>query len=216
MGLFSMFLLAMMPHIAAADESEDHFVSALDRHNFAKETQTGAEDLLVVFCDDAVESCKHMVESLKKLTVIWRGMEQFPGSRFAEVSCTQDNDVCKQERITVFPAAVHYRNGIRLASWNVEGDQPSPVWQFVAWVRSELSPIIPEPKAPDQSPDISADAAAQFSLLAPFVDMDRETAAVGWVLVLAAVGIVAWVVVEGFELWPAVAGKKVGNTIPAF
>jgi len=49
---------------------------------------------------------------------------------------------------------------------------------------------------------------SSFSLTKPFTDMDHETAAVGWCLVLGFIGIIGWVIVEGFELWPAVIGKQ--------
>merc|ERR1719329_1934936 len=112
------FFLGIMPHVAAAGVSESHFVSALDKQGFAQMSKD-TEDLVVVFCDET-ETCKHLVESLKKLTVIWKGMGQFSGARFGEVSCAQDKGWCDAEGITSFPTAVHYRHGIRLASWKAE------------------------------------------------------------------------------------------------
>jgi len=211
-GLFSMTLiLAMIPHRAAADITEDHFVSMLDRQTFPTEIRAGTEDVMVMFCDDAVEECKHTIDSLKKLTIIWQGTEQFPGSRFAAVSCTKDVDLCKQEGIKGFPTAVHYRNGIRLASWSAEGNQRSPVFQFVGWVRTQLAPTKLR-GSQTQPQETSTDATSEFTLSAPFADMDYPTAGVGWCMVLAAFAVIAWVIIEGFELWPPSTEKR----MPAF
>jgi len=49
---------------------------------------------------------------------------------------------------------------------------------------------------------------AHFSVFSPFADLDDETAAVGWCLILVFMGIIGWVIVEGFELWPAGMGKQ--------
>jgi len=208
-GLFSMFLtLATMPHRAAAGTTEDHYVSMLDRQTFPTEIKAGIEDVVVIFCDDAVQECKHTVQSFKQMTVIWKGTEQFIGSRFAEVSCTKDKELCEREGITAFPTALHYRNGIRLASWSAESNQRSPVGEFAKWVRTQLAPtklrrsdVAPTKLVRTQlAPEISSDAAPSFSFRAPFADMDYLTAGVGWCMVLASFGVVAWVIVEGFEL----------------
>jgi len=208
-------VLATVPHSAAAAITDDHFVSMLDRQTFLTEIKAGTEDVLVMFCDDAVEECKHIVESLKKLTVIWKGTEQFPGSRFAAVSCTKDKDLCQREGITAFPTALHYRKGVRLASWNIESSQQSPVLQFIGWVRVQLAPA--KLRGSQTKPqEISTDTTSHFSLRAPFADMDYPTAGVGWCMVLAAFGVVAWVIIEGFELWPQPTEKKMQLTERAF
>jgi len=165
-----------------------------------------------------------MVESLKKLTVIWKGMNQFPGTQFAEVSCAQDTELCDKEGIEGVPAAVHYRNGLRLASWKVQGESPSPVWQFVGWVRNQLAeesetPEAAAPRGPSvvvmKEPAVPMSATTQFSILRPFDDMDTETALVGWCLVLILLGVVSWVVIEGFELCPQ-SKKEQANHVAAF
>lgn len=207
-GLFSMpSILATVPHSAAADITEDHFVSMLDRHTFPTELKAGTEDLLVMFCDDAVAECRHTIESLKQLTVIWKGTDQFTGCRFAAVSCTKDKELCEQEGVTAFPTALHYRNGVRLASWSANVNQRSPVSEFVTWVRTQLAPtkLI---RSQAQPTEVSADATSSFSFHAPFADMDYPTAVVGWCMVLASFGVVAWVIIEGFELSPMSTEKK--------
>lgn len=210
-GLFYIFFaLVMMPQVASAGEPE-HFLSSLDTQTFQRVKST-RDDILVVFCDEAAEGCQHMVESLEKLTVIWKGMNQFLGAQFAKVSCTKDRDLCEQEGITAVPSAVHYRNGVRIATWQVQGGQPSPVWEFVAWVRTQLTPATPK----EEPTDIPSDATSHFSLSRPFADMDDPTAGVGWCLVVLTLGIITWVVVEGFELWPADKAQQHGNSVPAF
>lgn len=215
-GLFSMpSILATVPHSAAADITDDHFVSMLDRHTFPTELKAGTEDLLVMFCDDAVAECRHTIESLKQLTVIWKGTDQFTGCRFAAVSCTKDKELCEQEGVTAFPTALHYRNGVRLASWSISNSQQSTVMQFIGWVRAQLAPAKLR-GSQTQPQEISTDATSHFSLRAPFADMDYPTAGVGWCMVLAAFGVVAWVIIEGFELWPPSTEKKVQHTERAF
>jgi len=192
---------ALMPR-AAADVSGSSFVTALDTHTFDRKTKEGMRDWLVIFCDDASQPCKHMTESFKKLTTMWKGAGNFPEAHFGEVSCSQDAHLCEREGVKAFPAAVHYRSGMRTASWRAVDEKRSAVFQFLAWIKNELTPA-------KQEEEPSSDAAAEsFSLLAPFAGMDDETAAVGWCLVLGVILTLMWVVVDGFELWPAAAGKK--------
>lgn len=204
-------LLATMPLSTSADITEEHFVSMLDKHTFPTEIRSDTEDAMVIFCDDAVEECTHTINSLEKLTIIWKGTGQFSGSRFAAVSCTKDKGLCEQEGIITFPTAVHYRNGMRLASWSADGNQRSPVFQFVGWVRAQLAPTRLR-GSQIQPPEMSMDAASEFRFRAPFADMDLPTAGVGWCMVLASFAVVAWVIIEGFELWPPSTEKK----LPAF
>jgi len=227
-GVFSMVLYVAILLPCAAAASENRSVTTLDRQIFDREVLAGSDDWVLLICDDAVAPCKHMTESFKKLLVIWEGTGLYHGTRFGEVSCTRDPGLCKQTLNTdgalTAPAAVHYRNGIRLASWIERDDaQKSMVWQFVAWVKSELAPLKQElpavAAATHQSSAVVAEWAPfnEFSFWAPFADMDVETTAVGWCLLLGAIATVAWVIVEGFELWPAGLGKKeMGSLIPAF
>jgi len=214
-----LFFVSVLLCSASATDSNEDTVPLLNADNFRREVDTGAADKVIVFCKTGHESCQHMVESLRKLEVIWRGMGQFPGTEFAEVSCTKDQALCDEEHIHSFPSAIHYRKGIRLSSWTAAtgNTDQTPVWQFVSWVRSDLEARVPvETGTPEISDAVKGTAVSPLGLVSDlFADMDFETAAVGWCLVVACLGIVAWVVMEGFELWPE-AKQEPAAFVPGF
>lgn len=207
-GLSSMILsVAVVLFNTAAANANETFVTALDRHTSHKEKAGSATDWVVIYCDVGEDSCKHMTASLSKLSVIWKGLGNFPDARFGEVNCAQDRDMCNKEGVKAFPMAVHYRNNIRVATWKVKGHEPSMVAQFVAWVKTELAPS----KPPDANMQTNVHAVASFHFAAPFAGMDAESAAIGWCLVLGTIVTVTWVIIEGFELWPAPTSKHVDS-----
>merc|ERR1719198_2868777 len=116
------FVLAAMSTGAIADGKEDHFVTPLSGQRFGKEIHGGSSDWVVVFCDDLAQPCTHMMESFRKLTVIWMATGLFSGVHFGEVNCAEDRRLCEMEGIATFPTAVHYRRGMRLAPWTVESE----------------------------------------------------------------------------------------------
>lgn len=192
--------LAMLT-AAASNSSPDHFATALDRHTFDDSIKEG-HDWVVVYCDES-EPCEHFIGSFRKLTTTWTFGGQFTGAQFGEVTCSQDMSLCDREGLDKFPAAVRYRKGTRIASFKVDGERPSAVWQFLSWIKAEMAPS----KEPEtfQVDDVTFRRPSSF--LDPIGGMDDETLAVGCVLLLGAVASVTWVIVEGFELWPATAGK---------
>merc|ERR1719158_1390390 len=169
-----MLSFAATPPGATAEITEAQSITPLNGHVFEKLAKGTASDWVVVFCDDSARPCKYMVESLRKLAIIWVNTNLFPGTRFGEVQCDQDRALCASEGITTFPMAVHYRNGIRVASWTYnEGETTSMVWQFVSWAKNELVTATPEV---DVVVDKDSGTALPFSLVTPFAGMDRETA----------------------------------------
>jgi len=254
----------------------------LGHPNFDSTIKGDRGDWVVVFCDGTAYDCNHMVESVGKLSTIWSHSGLYYDSHFAEVKCHQDKTLCNREGISHNPAAVRYRNGIRIASWRSDGHtrKASVVSQFIAWVKNELylgkpekavassrkedkkdsvvwqlgewlkgelglneehAPSTPEVRGEDKkdsvvwqvgewlkgelglnekhapsTPEVvpgsavgsrDKDATTAFSFLSPFANMDHANAAVGWCLVLGVIAIVVWVIIDGFEMWPAVMGK---------
>jgi hypothetical protein len=196
-----------------------------------------ADSKVILFCHQAAEPCKHMTESFRKLLVIWDGRGTFTSqAHFSELDCAQNKAFCDKEGVNTFPTAVHYRNGERVASWTVNGEKPSMVWQFVDWVNAQSNAISSETRA-QQELDATAGSSSilnaihksfahtfnstsaffseserqahssPFSLLAPFANLDEEAATVGWCLLFGSLIVVAYVICEGFELWPTAALK---------
>jgi len=192
---------------------------------------------VMLFCNEAAEPCKHMTESFRKLLVIWKGRGTFTSqAHFSELDCTQNKAFCDKEGVNTFPTAVHYRNGERVASWTVSGEKPSMVWQFVDWVNAQSNAISSETRTQEElqasvgstsllnsihnsfahsfngTGTFFSDSETQahsnaFSLFAPFANLDEEAATVGWCLLFGSIIVVAYVICEGFELWPTAAKK---------
>lgn len=206
-------ILSSVARVTAETDAADVVDSfSHNRHTFDNMVKETATEWIVVFCDDSVQSCKHMVKSFRNLATVWVNTQAFAGVQYGEVNCGQEESFCGREGAASFPMAVHYRNGKRLASWRPEDSSNSMVWQFVAWVKNSLAPptqaMISEGHHEDVAPTLP------FSVLSPFASMDRETAVVGWCLVLGVIAIVAWVILDGFELWPAVLGKSTDTLYP--
>jgi len=204
-----LFGLAWLPFATATDSSDSGFIAFLVDSLSA--TPKEADDVVMLLCHDSVAKCKHMTESFRKLTTIWDGMGTYAGVRFVAANCADERGLCDREGVNVFPTVLRYKNGERVASWTVEGEETSMVWQFVAWVKDNLSePARAESgktaaimrstaSQPDATKIVVANEqqqAATANIFAHLADMDKETATVGWCLVVAVILIVAWVIVE--------------------
>jgi hypothetical protein len=192
-SIFVVLLSAASSHATGSAEE----LAMLSTQNFAEHLEAGGNDWVVLYCDEEkAESCKHMTASLQKLNTIWKGTQRFPSTSFGEVNCANDKVLCEAEGVKAFPTAVHYKykKHVQVSTWTPTSEKQSMVWQFVDWVKGELD-------APPAADKVDKSAVNSFRL-ALFSEMDTETAVVGHVLILGIIMLVAWVIVEGFELWP--------------
>lgn len=209
---------------AARGESKMQPMVLLDQVDFAQRVAKApaadgkVEDWIVLFCDDAVLSCRHVTESYQKLGVIWQGMSLMPSSvHFAQVNCSVTPSICADQGAQAVPAAIHYRDGARRGSWSMERDRrQSIVWQLVAWVKQEVAPPAPAapaaagsaPALPLRGPGTGSSRYTFLPHLPLFAHMDEEEVVMGYCLIVVAIAAVAFVLVEGFELWPYVYPAK--------
>jgi hypothetical protein len=201
--------------VSAVGGAEDHLVVPLSSDTFHHEIKERGDDWLVVFCNESSVSCQHMVDSFKLLSTIWTSTGLVPiETRFGEVGCNHDKGLCDREGLVAVPAAVHYRDGMRVASWKAENEDTISVWQFAAWAKTELSLLTTTHLVDDADTGVEKHSAHHFQIRSPFAGMHEEEEVLAWCLVLIAMAVVGYVIVEGFELWPAKMGKDLGTSTP--
>mmetsp|Transcript_136990 Transcript_136990/g.263293 ORF Transcript_136990/g.263293 Transcript_136990/m.263293 type:complete len:221 (+) Transcript_136990:711-1373(+) len=202
-------IMAALP-LEASEHPETDVVVPLGHDAFTADVATSSsEEWIVLFCSDSEEPCTHLSQSYKQLSVVWNRMSLLSSSsHLGEVNCASSATLCSAEGVTVIPTAVHYLNGKRVAAWTMKGQDRSSLYQLMAWIKSELGMDVggaaPGKKAADAKQARTSQVVTPAKAFIPlFAEMDLETAAIGYCLIFGVLGLIGWVIVEGFELWPS-------------
>merc|ERR1719446_1655564 len=161
---------------------------------------------MVLFCQSReADQCKDVHEQLTQLGP--DSHAPLNSMRLAEVDCSLDMQLCHEQGFATQTAAVvHYFQGTRQAVWLSDGnDKNTPPQSFGRWMQMTFNRYGEGPWAWQGTWDRICNMPQLLQI--DLAKVSPETAAFVFGLALV-VTVVAWVIMEGFELWPKALDKS--------
>lgn len=137
----------------------------------------GPENFVVLFCADWFSPCQDIEETWKELAGKHGGVSTdslfHRRTRFAQVDCAVDKELCNTQDVDTYPTLVHYHLGGRTHEWSFSGRESSKeIKSFEKWVEK----VMTSEHAP--AADTSMPTESPQSILAVFKPMfDRQAPA---------------------------------------
>lgn len=174
-----------------------------DRHFFRGKALIEGTHWLVFFCGGQdSEQCAIIREEF--LRVSTASSKPVEGMHFAEVDCTREADFCQRQDFATQPAAVvYYFNGEKQAAWHAL-ERSASVNALLRWIQTTFHGGSDSNRYWDIIPETweaglrwCKEGAASFLQR---VDLDMAVLLVG--VIIFQIGVVTWVIMEGFEMRP--------------
>lgn len=192
-------------------------VAMLNRHNFKVSVeQEHVDDWIVLSCVDWMPVCQGLWQHYRNSAAHWEQALSYSASswqstavRFAEVDCATDKALCNEMSIEYYPTVQHYKGGKLVDKWEIYESMmkegiASVSKHLSSWISKELKDKlsgVTAKKASSADPSIVSHMRELTKLLSLRGMMeDPATAAVGYLILVAAVVLFAWIVGTGLEL----------------
>lgn len=186
----------------------------LNRHTF---NSTVKQDLvdhwIVLFCVDWYEPCQGLWHDYRRMAAHWEKVMapsasswQSAAVRFAEVDCATDKALCNENNVQTYPSVTHWQNGKFESEWELSRGATSYSSDLSKWIGKVLlskpggSKEDKETSKKQNLKETSALSAHVAELAALLSWKDPTTAAIGYFILAASLGIVTWIVGTGLEL----------------
>jgi hypothetical protein len=140
-------------HSSSEDENP---IVLLNRFNFRNNVMSSRDDevehWIIRFCHEWYSPCTRMLPAYKELA---RKSEQALNLdslqttvRFAEVDCSTDKPLCKDQGAEAYPELIHFHRGRQVSKWiAMEGGREDDVKEMNEWMRDKVSKSILQSKS---------------------------------------------------------------------
>lgn len=192
-------------------------VAMLNRHTFNSTVQQDLVDhWIVLFCVDWLEHCQSLWHDYRRMASHWEKVMgpaasswQTTAVRFAEVDCATDKALCNENKVEMYPSLIHFKGGKFDSEWELSSGATSLSRDVSKWVGEVLQKKHAKGGALEASKhheDIKNLGAHLRELATLLSWKDPTTAAIGYFILAASVGLLAWIIGTGLELeWKTVA-----------
>jgi thioredoxin-like negative regulator of GroEL len=190
-------------------------VAMLNRHTFNSSVQQDLVDhWVVLFCVDWLDHCQSLWHDYRRMAAHWEKVMgpaasswQSTAVRFAEVDCAVDKALCNENNVQMYPSVVHFKGGKFDGEWELSEDATSLSRDVSKWVGKVLQtkPAMMRAEA-SNSKDVKSLGTHLRELATLLSWKDPTTAAIGYFILAASVGLLAWILGTGLELdWTSIA-----------
>lgn len=187
-------------------------VAMLTRHNF---NSTVKQDLVdhwvILFCVDWYEHCQGLWHDYRRMAAHWEKVMapsasswQSTAVRFAEVDCTVDKALCNENNVQTYPSVTHWKNGKFESEWEISRGATTLSGDLTKWIGKVLlkkpADIAKEAEKKTHLREMK-NLSAHIAELAGLLSWkDPTAAAIGYLILAASVGLLAWILGTGLEL----------------
>jgi hypothetical protein len=189
----------------------------LNRHNFNSSVRREhVDNWIVLFCVDWLEHCQGLWDDYRRLAMHYEDVLapaasswQTAAVRFAEVDCAKDKPLCNENGVEEYPTVLHFQEGKLASKWKLSSSATSLSGDISKWISQVFAAQLSKDegnatatKAAEHQIhfNVTSFIAHLHELAGLFSWRDPATAAIGYCIIAAAVGIVVWVLGAGLEL----------------